>query len=306
MAAAVQRIGVSGSVLLLLAAFMPVWGGAQGGTAADVSLFEAMRFLPLLRDELGAIGGDVDDAIVGSTAAFACLVLVAAVGYAMALLGARRLLLIPALLAAVVVGGLFAYSLAEIGRINDDIGGGLGGEVHLAWGWAIHLLAVSALLAAAVMGFFVRPAAACRPVARVATAVSAEASDDTGREPAPRRGATGAAEDWHSASGPGGWMLSGKTPQGRRVRLRLEDADLERGVVLGRGPTRADILIDHESVSRAHVRVGAGRGGLRFEDLGSTNGTRIDGRMLAPGEPTEASSGAEVRVGDVRFVLSHR
>ncbi len=305
MAAAVQRIGVSGSVLLLVAAFMPVWGGIQAGTSANVSLFEAMRFLPLVRDELGMTGGDIDDAILGSTAAFGAVVLVAAIGYVMALFGARRLLLIPALLALAVAGGLFAYSLIEIGRINDDIGGALGGEVRLAWGWALHLVAVLALLAAAVMGFFVPPAPALGPVERGATALSAGRPDHPESRAAPRTGVAEAA-DWHPVSAPGGWMLSGKTPQGRRLRLRLEDGDLDRGVVLGRGPTKADILIDHESVSRAHVRVAAGRGGLAFEDLGSTNGTRIDGRVLTPGEPVEAASGAEVRIGDVRFVLSRR
>ncbi len=66
----------------------------------------------------------------------------------------------------------------------------------------------------------------------------------------------------------------------RRVFLVTEDgrmryALLDReGIILGSG-TGADLRLEDPTVSRRHCRLCAGPDGLRLEDLGSTNGTRI-------------------------------
>jgi len=59
----------------------------------------------------------------------------------------------------------------------------------------------------------------------------------------------------------------------------------------------ADVVIDDPSVSRTHARFFlAPDGGVVFEDLGSTNGTRLNGVVVTRGR---ISASDEVRVGDV-------
>ncbi len=63
----------------------------------------------------------------------------------------------------------------------------------------------------------------------------------------------------------------------------------------------ADIVVDDPSVSRNHARFFlAPDGGVVFEDLGSTNGTRLNGQPAPRGRITP---GDEVRVGDVSVAL---
>jgi DNA-binding NtrC family response regulator len=63
----------------------------------------------------------------------------------------------------------------------------------------------------------------------------------------------------------------------------------------------ADIVVDDPSVSRTHAKFFlAPDGGVAFEDLGSTNGTRLNG---APAPRGRIAPGDEVRVGDVSVAL---
>ena len=64
--------------------------------------------------------------------------------------------------------------------------------------------------------------------------------------------------------------------------------------VIGRG-READVRIDDGGASRAHARVTAlGNGRYEVEDLGSTNGTFVDGRRV---ERSELRSGDRIHVG---------
>jgi len=82
---------------------------------------------------------------------------------------------------------------------------------------------------------------------------------------------------------------------GRRIRLT-------RGRnVLGSG-SKCSIRIDHPTVSRAHARLTAGDDGVTIEDLGSSNGTRVNGRMI--GAPVEVSEAARVEFGLVACRLA--
>ena len=72
-------------------------------------------------------------------------------------------------------------------------------------------------------------------------------------------------------------------------------------VVLGRGQT-ADLRISVTSVSREHALVRTGQS-LTIEDLGSSNGTRVDGQRLQPGQRAPLSVGRVVELGDVVLVL---
>jgi len=64
--------------------------------------------------------------------------------------------------------------------------------------------------------------------------------------------------------------------------------------VLGRSD-EADIVIDDPYASEFHLRLVAQEGGLTLHDLGSTNGTYLNGRRVTA--PTELRRGDAVQVG---------
>jgi len=72
-------------------------------------------------------------------------------------------------------------------------------------------------------------------------------------------------------------------------------------VVVGRGES-ADIRIDDEFASERHASFAADGGAVVVEDLGSTNGTTIDGHPVTG--RTEVTSGTVVIVGRTRVVVT--
>lgn len=52
---------------------------------------------------------------------------------------------------------------------------------------------------------------------------------------------------------------------------------------IGRAPEN-DIVLDHRDVSRRHARIDCSASGVRIHDLGSTNGTRINGESMSMGD----------------------
>src|SRR5215204_4018662 len=73
-------------------------------------------------------------------------------------------------------------------------------------------------------------------------------------------------------------------------------------VVLGRDNT-CQVVLDDEKASRRHAAITEYPDGqIVVEDLGSANGTRIDGERLTG--PCLVRSGAEVRIGATAFVVT--
>jgi hypothetical protein len=66
-------------------------------------------------------------------------------------------------------------------------------------------------------------------------------------------------------------------------------------LILGREQTSADLVIPDPGVSRRHARVLAHDGGVIVEDLGSSNGTYVNGERISG--PVELGTGDEVQVG---------
>lgn len=66
-------------------------------------------------------------------------------------------------------------------------------------------------------------------------------------------------------------------------------------VTIGRDPM-ADIVINDPEVSRQHARLTRTDGGYEIQDLGSTNGTFLDGRRLG-GEPEQLTPGQLITMG---------
>ena len=64
-------------------------------------------------------------------------------------------------------------------------------------------------------------------------------------------------------------------------------------LVIGRG-RGADVVLAEATISRAHAAIGVEAGGFFVQDLGSTNGTMVNGSKI---ERQELKSGDEIRMG---------
>jgi hypothetical protein len=106
-----------------------------------------------------------------------------------------------------------------------------------------------------------------------------------------------------AASGLGGDGRGG-TPKlrvGTAAGLRDGSAyDLSEGAVLGRGE-QADIQLQDTFASSRHARLVPEGEVIVIEDLGSTNGTYLNGEPLRGPQPLHA--GDKIRIGDSEFVF---
>jgi pSer/pThr/pTyr-binding forkhead associated (FHA) protein len=90
-------------------------------------------------------------------------------------------------------------------------------------------------------------------------------------------------------------------PAGISARLRVvEGPDESQQYKLDRfrtviGRRNADIVLNDPRVSRQHALIERYRDRILVKDLGSSNGTRVDGRSI---EVEVLSSGSRIQVGD--------
>ncbi|HTN02174.1 FHA domain-containing protein [Planctellipticum variicoloris] len=94
-----------------------------------------------------------------------------------------------------------------------------------------------------------------------------------------------------------------------QARLRIENSGanlrsvrLPAELVIGRSAD-CRLKIASAEVSRKHCRILNTDTGVLVEDLGSSNGTLVNGRAIIPGIPTPLTNGALLLVGPVRFIL---
>ena len=78
-------------------------------------------------------------------------------------------------------------------------------------------------------------------------------------------------------------------------------------VVLGRGPD-CSIVLDAARVSRTHARIAVAAPPAlpTLEDLGSTNGTRLQGRALEPWTPVPLPPGSALEIGSLLLMVQRR
>ena len=90
-------------------------------------------------------------------------------------------------------------------------------------------------------------------------------------------------------------------------QIRLEDTAGRLYVLrpglnsVGREGT--DVLLPEKTVSRRHAQIEVAAGTVAVEDLGSTNGTRINGQMLGPGTAQTVLDGESVQFGSIELRL---
>lgn len=85
--------------------------------------------------------------------------------------------------------------------------------------------------------------------------------------------------------------------------LRGLHVDILGPVVIGRSPS-SDIVIDEPYVSASHARFTIQGPALVLEDLGSTNGTMVNGHLIE--QPVTLRDTDEVQVGDVIMRVGRR
>ena len=90
------------------------------------------------------------------------------------------------------------------------------------------------------------------------------------------------------------------TPTDRRLDLAGKPE-----TVIGRDPG-CDVQVSHPAVSKRHARIITAPGvhGRVLEDLGSTNGTFVNGEAVPAGTPHALVAGDVIRIGPVRLVFS--
>jgi pSer/pThr/pTyr-binding forkhead associated (FHA) protein len=83
-----------------------------------------------------------------------------------------------------------------------------------------------------------------------------------------------------------------------------EEFDIREGeTTIGRRSSN-DIAIADPYVSGSHAVITASEGSFTYTDVGSTNGSFIDGERLNPNEPRQISDGDEITIGQTVFRLT--
>ena len=103
-------------------------------------------------------------------------------------------------------------------------------------------------------------------------------------------------------------LFEGADSAGRKFSFNLPVTRLlqvSAGIVIGRESGQCDVVLAHGTVSRRHARLCMTGDVLKIEDLGSTNGTILNGAILKPDAPEAIQSGATVKVGDVTLTMRH-
>lgn len=96
------------------------------------------------------------------------------------------------------------------------------------------------------------------------------------------------------------WLLESEAVEGDRVTFRLPDGTIK---TIGRS-TGAEFILDAPLVSRLHCQLSSTGGTLQVKDLGSTNGTFVNGKRIAAA--AELKAGDVLRVGRVELKISRQ
>ncbi|MEI8233760.1 MAG: VanZ family protein [Verrucomicrobiota bacterium] len=99
------------------------------------------------------------------------------------------------------------------------------------------------------------------------------------------------------------YTLEGQDFENRtQVRLAVQDRlQREHGgrLILGRSREEAQLCLKNTSVSGRHLALTYRSGQFEIEDLGSSNGTRLNGRKLTPMRPALLADGDRIEAGEV-------
>lgn len=154
----------------------------------------------------------------------------------------------------------------------------------------------SVLIVLALLGWFV----ASRSKKRSLTDAAARVQEAEDEAQAARQVAAAAPQP-----APFKCLLEGRDESGQPFALSIPALALgdPAGVVIGRNPANAEFVINHGGISREHIRLVCAGGDLQVEDLGTTNGTRVNERQLSPGVKTLLRDLDQLEIGPVRLTV---
>jgi ABC transport system ATP-binding/permease protein len=95
------------------------------------------------------------------------------------------------------------------------------------------------------------------------------------------------------------WVLENDAPESDRVTFRIPEGAVK---TIGRS-TGAEFMVDAALVSRLHCQISATRGTLHVKDLGSTNGTFVNGKRVSS---AELQDGDRLSVGRMELTVCHQ
>jgi pSer/pThr/pTyr-binding forkhead associated (FHA) protein len=105
-----------------------------------------------------------------------------------------------------------------------------------------------------------------------------------------------------SARSPGGTHAGPAHVAGPTEERAIELADDTNEVRIGRRPD-LELPLPYPALSGLHARLVRIDDRWQIEDLGSTNGTRVDGERLVPRQPRPIAPGAQIKVGQITLVF---
>lgn len=96
--------------------------------------------------------------------------------------------------------------------------------------------------------------------------------------------------------------------RGAGLSLKLPEELLirKRGVTIGRSAADCDFVLDTPSISRSHLRAILHDNLLYIEDLGSANGTSLNGKQLEPGQMAALHDNDDLEIADSHFSVEVR
>lgn len=71
--------------------------------------------------------------------------------------------------------------------------------------------------------------------------------------------------------------------------------------IIGKQENLVDHVLNRETVSRLHLRIDQKDGHYYVQDLNSTNGTMVNGRMLENNETIEVREGTDLSIAGIRY-----
>lgn len=93
------------------------------------------------------------------------------------------------------------------------------------------------------------------------------------------------------------WILETNDPSIDRLTFRLPPGSVK---TIGRSPG-AEFIVEAALVSRLHCQLTATADSLRVKDLGSTNGTFVNGKRV---QAAELNDGDRLSVGRLELIVS--
>ncbi len=103
-------------------------------------------------------------------------------------------------------------------------------------------------------------------------------------------------------------VLTEEKPSQGLLRALDEDMpDIKLGkdsTIIGKNKTMCDAVLSRPTISRMHARILVEDGTYILQDLGSKNGTSVNGRMLIGSETQSLTSGDTLRFADADFIFS--